>query len=182
MNCWKSVNVHEEYGVQRIIIISIIISLLTFILLFTSFSLLFSGVDISSSYFWLLCLSIIAMFSLHKMCHALPILFTKRKFRLKWYFAFIVPICEIKTKKSFSKIESYAIFTMPLILITSFLLMATFVFPTHFHYFAMLIALNVGLSVPDVLFLSHIKSAPKACQIEELEEGYDILVNNSEMK
>ncbi|WP_096155248.1 MULTISPECIES: DUF3267 domain-containing protein [Bacillus] len=182
MNCWKSINVHQEYGVQRITIISIIISLLTFILLFTSFSLLFSGVDISSSYFWVLCLSIVSMFSVHKICHAVPLMFTKRKFRLKWHFSFLVPICEIKTKKSFSKLESYIIFTMPLLLITSVLLMAIFIFPAYFHYFSMLIALNVGLSVPDLLFLSYIKSAPKSCQIEELEDGYDILINNSEMK
>ena len=122
------------------------------------------------------------MFSFHKICHALPLLVTNRKCRLKWHFAYLVPICEIKTKKSFSKLESYIIFTMPLILITTLLLVATLVFPTYFHYFSMLIALNVGLSVPDVLFLSYIKSAPKKCQIEELEEGYDILINNSEIK
>lgn len=178
MNCWKSINIVKQYGLHRITLVSFIIALLSFILLFLSFSLVFHDVTVSSNNFGWFCLSIASMFTMHKLCHALPLLATRKQVKFRWRLKSFMPYMNIKTKKPFSKFQSYIVFLSPFFIITCALLLLTSIFPSYYHYFAMLASLNIGLCCPDFLYVKHIQGAPSACQIEELESGYDILIRN----
>jgi hypothetical protein len=87
-----------------------------------------------------------------------------------------MPYIKIKTKKPFTKIQSYAVFLAPFIIITAASILLVYIFPSYYHYFSMLAAVNIGLCIPDFLYIKLIQRAPSQCQIEELENGYDILI------
>lgn len=178
MNCWKSINIVAQYGLHRITLISIIIGLLSFILLFLSFSLVFHGITVSAKYFGWFCLSSASMFTMHKLCHAMPLLATRKQVQFRWRMKSYMPYMIIKTNKPYTKFLSYIIFLSPFFIITGALLLLASIFPSYYHYFALLASFNIGLCFPDFLYVKHIHGAPSTCQIEELESGYDILIRN----
>ncbi|AST90486.1 MULTISPECIES: DUF3267 domain-containing protein [Sutcliffiella] len=180
MNCWKSININRQYGVHRITGVSLIITLLAFIMIFLSFNLIFSQQDVSSKYFSLFLLALICIPTTHKLFHALPVVLSKKKVCFSWRLQYCLPFLTIKSEQPFSKFQSYVIFLMPVIAITAILTVLTFMLPAYFHYISILLAFNIGLSVPDFLYLKQINSAPRACQIEEIENGYDILIMNED--
>ncbi|WP_223700803.1 DUF3267 domain-containing protein [Sutcliffiella deserti] len=178
MNCWKSINITKQYGTNRLTLISLILTLLSFILFYLSYSLIYAEIIVSSRYFGWFCLALASMFTLHKLCHALPLLATKKQVKFRWKLKGFMPYIAIKTKQSFSKNESYLVFLAPFLIITVSLIFLTSIFPSYYHYFSMLAALNIGLCFTDFLYIRHIQSAPSACQVEELDHGFDILLTN----
>ncbi|WP_078381555.1 DUF3267 domain-containing protein [Sutcliffiella halmapala] len=177
MNCWKSINITRQYGIHRIILISFIIALLSFILFFLSFSLIFQGEAVSSHFFGWFCLAIASIFPLHKLFHALPLLATKKEMKFRWEIIGLIPLITLKIQKPFSKIQSYIVFLTPFVFITFIMILLATIFPNYYHYFSILAALNIGLCIPDLLYVKQIQAAPRSCQIEELNnDGYDILV------
>jgi hypothetical protein len=85
-------------------------------LLFLSFSLFFNEVTVSSNNFGWFCLAIASMFSVHKLCHALPLIATKKQVKFRWKLKSFFPYVIIQTKKPFSKIQSYIVFLAPFVI------------------------------------------------------------------
>ncbi len=178
MNCWKSIDISRQYGLHRITLVSFIITLLSFIVLFLTFSLIYHDTTVSSANFGWFILGLAGMFTMHKLCHVLPLIMTKNQVKLRWKLKCYMPYMKIQTKKPFTKIQSFAVLMAPFAIITTASIILAHTFPSYYHYFSMLAAVNIGLCIPDFLYIKMIQRAPSKCQIEELENGYDILIVN----
>ncbi|QFT88260.1 hypothetical protein FIU87_06370 [Bacillus sp. THAF10] len=176
MNCWKSIDLTRQYGFHRITLISFIVTLLSFIVFYLSFSLYYHDITVSSANFGWFILALAAIFTLHKLCHALPLIATLNQVAFQWKFKWFMPYMKIKTKKPFTKLQSYVVFMAPFAILTTSFVLLSHIFPSYYHYFSILTAVNIGLCIPDFIYVKLIQRAPSKCQIEELDHGYDILI------
>lgn len=63
----------------------------------------------------------------------------------------------------------------PVVTVTVIAIIISVIMPEWMHYMAMIAAINMGLSVHDLLYLNQLKAAPKRSVIEEFENGYHVL-------
>ncbi len=180
MNCWKTVNFTKQYGSQRLLFISSMTMLITFILLYIPIAYFLVPTSFYDNHFIMFVCGLGLMYPLHKFLHYLPLAHTgsKVKKHLDWKFGFY-PIINIRVDEPINKqLFLFALF-LPFFFITASLMIGCFIFPNYGHYFTILIAFHIGLSVPDIICGKSILSAPKHAYIEENDEGFEILVSNS---
>ncbi|MDQ0153749.1 DUF3267 domain-containing protein [Robertmurraya andreesenii] len=183
MNCWKTVNYSKQYGSQRMFILSLITMLLTFIILYIPLSYFFAPNELYDNQFVLFIFGIILMYPLHKLLHYLPVahLGSKIRKRIEWKYG-VYPFIEVKVHEPISKpLFLFALF-LPFISITILLAVSCFLFPHYVHYFAILMAYQIGLSVPDIAYGLNILKAPKAAFIEENDDGFEILIHHHQVR
>ncbi|MEH7238389.1 DUF3267 domain-containing protein [Bacillus sp. JJ1562] len=179
MTCWKTINLSKDYGFHRIILISLISMFIAFILFYLPMNLLHSSTQLREDGAIYFLLALLLIYPLHATLHVLPFWITGKKLTLtfKWMYG-IIPIVSTRSKHSLSK--PFIIFVMgtPFLFITALMLCACVVFPGYIHYFSIIAAINFGLCVPDFIYLGQFIKAPRSCTVEEIEDGYDILIHN----
>lgn len=177
LNCWKTINYTKQYGPQRLFIISLMTMLIAFIILYMAMSHLLVPTTLYDNHFAVLVCGLLLMYPLHKFLHFLPIahLGAKVKKKIEWKFG-IYPIIEIRVHEPIAKILFLVALLMPLFVITALLSLSYLLFEHYVHYITILMAYQIGLSVPDILHASNIIRAPRNAYIEENEDGFEILV------
>lgn len=182
MNCWKTVNINKEFGINRVYLMSFLTGLLSFLVLYLPFSILHGTHDVRDHGFLPLLVILFFLPSMHRLMHILPLLlFYKRirvKFKIKNRFT---PTFSYQCKSKLSKQTSILIAIAPTFFITLPALMMSVVFPGYFAYLVIFASVNIGLSFSDFLYLNQFIRAPRKCVIENAKEGYDILVRNQEI-
>ena len=180
MNCWKTINFTKQYGSQRLLFLSSITMLITFILLYVPIAYFFVPTSFYDNHFIILLCGLGLIYPLHKFLHYLPLAHTGSKVmkQIDWKFGFY-PIINIRVKEPIGKYLFLLALFLPFFVITASLIIACFSLPNYGHYFTILIAFHIGLSVPDIICGKSILSAPKQAYIEENDEGFEILVCKS---
>lgn len=172
MNCWKSISIENQFGKDRLLFLSFFTMLSYFILHFVFFRTFVSNtpfVDFGLTFLFL----IIAIIPIHILLHCIPVwIFGKKAtvcYRNNWpYFNFSV-------KQTLPKHLVIISIASPVVVVTTISIIISIVLPQWMHYMAMLAAVNMGLSVHDLLYLNQLKAAPKQSVIEEFENGYHVL-------
>jgi hypothetical protein len=151
--------------------------LVTFIILYIPISYFFIPTTLYDNHFMVFISGFILMYPVHKLLHYLPIAHqgSKIKKKIEWKFGFC-PTINIRVNEPISKTLFLLALLLPFFSITTLLSLLCFVFPHYVHYITILMAYQIGLSVPDIICAKNIVMAPKHAFIEENDDGYEILV------
>ncbi|MBP2004131.1 DUF3267 domain-containing protein [Halobacillus andaensis] len=182
MNCWKTVNINKEFGLNRVYLMSFLTGLMSFLFLYLPFSIMHGTQDVKDHGFLPLVVILLFLPSIHRLMHILPLLLTYKK--VKVHFAVvnrITPTFSYQCKSKLSKRTSILMAMAPTFFITTPALVMSFVFPGYFAYLVILASVNIGLSFSDFLYLNQFIRAPRQCIIENAKDGYDILIRNQEI-
>ncbi|MCA0983890.1 DUF3267 domain-containing protein [Halobacillus yeomjeoni] len=181
MNCWKSVNINKEFGLNRVYLMSFLTGLLSFLLLYLPFAMLHGTHDMNDHGFLPLLVILFCLPSMHRLMHILPLALFYKKFKVNFKFKKrFVPTFTYQCKSKLSKKTSIIMALAPTVFITMPALVMSLVFPHYFAYLILFAAVNIGLSFSDFLYLNHFAKAPRKCVIENAKEGYDILIQQRE--
>ncbi|ADU29730.1 DUF3267 domain-containing protein [Evansella cellulosilytica] len=178
MNCWRTISIEDEFGKDRLWCMSIFVMLFYFILHFVIFRTFITQSEVLNDLGLIFLVFLILIVGpTHVFLHCLPIwLFGKKAAfsirKSRWPFIYF------SSKQALSKQLILLSMSLPTITITAVCISLSFYFPQWVHYFAMIAALNMGMSVNDLLNLKQISCAPKSAVIEEHQNGYHILCQN----
>jgi hypothetical protein len=179
MTCWRTINLSRDYGFHRIVLMSIITMFFTFVLFYIPLNLMHPKAHLNEDGILFFALGLLLVFPIHKLLHGLPLFILRKKFRLTiTSYILFMPVLTIRLKETLTKSTIIAALSSPFFLITALMLLGSFMFPGYIHYFSIIAAINLGLCVPDLICLRHFLQAPKTSQIEEVEDGYSILIDN----
>ncbi|WP_240795539.1 DUF3267 domain-containing protein [Aquibacillus halophilus] len=178
MNCWKTVNITREFGLNRIYLISLLTGLLSFIFLYLPYSIVHQTIELKDHGLVPLLISLLLLPMFHKLTHVLPVFLINKRLKINWRFKIgIFPTFLFTTKTKMSKRTSIFILLAPTVLITVPGLFSSYLFADYYAYFVLFTAVNIGLSFTDFLYTKQLLKAPKKCVIENAKDGYDILVS-----
>ncbi|OZS79044.1 hypothetical protein CF394_01080 [Tetzosporium hominis] len=176
MQCWKSINIKRQYGYDRLFLISSFIVFMVFSFTYIGLSF-FSESGRSSDYFIGFVLSFLAVYPIHKLLHYLPLSTLKGRVRLKRYMHFrIIPMFMIRICEPIGKGRFILALLMPFIVLSTVFIGGVYIFPVFAHYFIILFAYHCGMCVIDLIYVKELLHSPKKAWIEEIEDGYEILV------
>ncbi|MCP3026755.1 DUF3267 domain-containing protein [Halobacillus sp. A5] len=182
MNCWKSVNINKEFGLNRVYLLSFLTGLMSFLVLYLPFSIMHGTEDVKDHGFLPLVIILLFLPSIHRLMHILPLLLAYKKVRVNFAFANrMTPTFAYQCKSKLSKSMSILMALSPTFFITAPAIVMSFALPGYFAYLVILAAVNIGLSFSDYLYLNQFIRAPRQCIIENAKDGYDILVRNPEI-
>ncbi|MFB1051105.1 DUF3267 domain-containing protein [Paraliobacillus sp. JSM ZJ581] len=177
MNCWKTVNVQKEVGINRIYLLSFLIGFLSFIFLFVPFSIFHQTSNLKDHGIFPFILSLVLLPLVHKLSHYIPLLFSNRTFKIKCRVnKKKFPIISILSTAKMSKLTSIISLLAPTLIITIPCLIASYLFPNHFVYFLIYASINIGLSSTDYIYMNRFLRAPRKCIVENDGSSYDILI------
>lgn len=176
MNCWKSININKDYGLQRLIILSFLISLCYFIIFYVTLSLLFPTVHYNGISFSYLVLSMLLVFPIHKFLHCLPVWLMGRKAYLQLRFEnYMFPMIYCKYPSVLPKAVSLVATIAPTVLITSGSIIGCLLFPTYIPLFSIFSSLNIALGITDAIYIIHLWNAPRSAFLEDNHFSFHIL-------
>ncbi|MGJ9459326.1 DUF3267 domain-containing protein [Oceanobacillus sp. CF4.6] len=178
MNCWKSINISKEIGQNRLMLISIIIGVLAFVLLFVPISLLHGLTSINEAGIIPFIIALLLLPIIHAFMNMLPLIMMQKRIKIyfkskvKWFPSF-------HTEAHLSKLESLMVSLAPTLFITIPGLVASLVFPNDYVYILLFTCIHIGITSIDFLFVHHIIKAPKRAYIQNVHDGLDILLKEN---
>lgn len=181
MICWKSINLSKEFGLNRLYLISFLIGLVAFILLYVPFSIMNRSVEMDEAGFIPFIITILLLPAIRSCAHLLPLVMLKKQVKpFNRAKNKIIRDLSYSTKRHLSKDISLLVAIAPTILITIPAIIAAYIFPSFSVYILMFASFHIGLSTIDFLYIAHIMKAPKQSVIENRHDGFDILVKEKE--
>ncbi|MBA2174568.1 DUF3267 domain-containing protein [Halobacillus locisalis] len=182
MNCWKSVNINKEFGLNRVYLMSFLTGLLSFLLLYLPLSMYHGTHDVKDHGFLPLLIILFFLPSMHRLMHILPLVLFYKRFKVKFKFKKrFIPTFSYQCMSKLSKRTSMIMALAPTLFITVPALVTSMVFPNYFAYLVIFAAVNIGLSFSDFLYVHYFAKAPRECIIENAKEGFDILIRQHEL-
>lgn len=176
MNCWKSFNVEKQYGEKFFVIMSFIVILGTFILLYVPILILFGEKPLYDNHLLFFILSFLAIYPVHKCFHFLPLVITRHKFIIQWkVIAYIFPQIMLIVKEPVKKGIYVISLICPFIILNAVIFTGITLFPHYVHYFTILLSFHLGICFTDFVYLKYLVKSPANCFIEESADGYSIL-------
>lgn len=177
LNCWKTVNIHREVGINRIYIFSFLVGFLSFIFLYLPFSIIHQTSNVNDHGIFPLVIGLLILPFIHKLTHIIPLVLTNRTFKIKCRInKRKFPLISILSTVKMSKQATIITLFTPTVFITIPCLIASYLFPSSFAYFLIIASMNIGLSFTDFIYMSRFIRAPKKCIVENDGTGYDILI------
>jgi hypothetical protein len=176
MHCWKTINLERQFGFYRVFLLSSIIMMMVFSLIYVPMNLVYSS-SFYDNHLLAFVLGLVSIYPLHKLIHLLPILPYVNKMRWKWDRKLIIlPIVSLRVNRPISKHLYMLALIAPFLFINSILLAGCIQFPHHSHYFAILLAFHSGICAIDFIYAKQLMYSPRKALIEENEDGYEILI------
>ncbi|MUV36598.1 putative membrane protein YhaJ [Lentibacillus sp. JNUCC-1] len=180
MNCWKSINIEKDYGSNRLYLMSSLIGLGSFIILFVPVSMIHGTDTIADQGMVLFILALVMLPTLHSLAHILPLLITNKPVKIKYKTRVkCLPTFHCYSGSYLSKKLALAIMLLPTLLITIPGLALSLASPSLFAYALVFTALHIGVSFRDFVYIVHILRAPKSAVVENGANDLDILVKMS---
>jgi hypothetical protein len=176
MNCWKSVNINRDYGLHRLIIISLLISFFYFVIFYELLSLLFPKVHYKEISFINLILSMLLVLPFHKLLHCVPIWLMGKKAYLQIKFSDnMFPMIYCKYPTVLTKRTSLIATITPTLLITTGSITGGVLFPEYIPLISIFSTLNIALCVTDAIYVMHLWNAPRSAFFEDNYNTFHIL-------
>ncbi|WP_240339760.1 DUF3267 domain-containing protein [Halobacillus ihumii] len=182
MNCWKSVNINKEFGFNRVCLLSLLTGLMSFLVIYLPLSIIHKTTQMIDLGFIPLLIGLFLLPAIHRLMHILPLVLLYKRVRVTFKFRNrITPTFTYQCTSKLSKQTSIIMAMAPTLLITVPALMMSVIFPGYFAYLVIFAAVNIGLSLPDFLYLNQFARAPRRCVIANSKNGYDILIQRPEL-
>ncbi|MBO8156180.1 MAG: DUF3267 domain-containing protein [Bacillaceae bacterium] len=177
MNCWKTINITRQIGIERLYLLSVIFGMISFIFLFLPYSIFHQEEAIKDIGMLPMIVIMLILPMLHNLAHIIPLGILNNKFKLQWKLKYrFIPMFSYQTMTSLSKKTTMFMWLAPTLLITAPCLVLAALFPGYYPYLLVFAAVNIGLSFTDFLYIKQFLHAPKKCIIENARDGYDILI------
>lgn len=177
MNCWKSINLVKEFGYNRLLLVSFLIGLLAFIVLFVPVSIAHSGEHVKQSGILPFVVSLVLLPTIHSLTHILPLIIMNKRIKVVYKTkTWLLPVFNYYTKYHLTKKASLFVTLAPTFLITIPAITASWVFAGYYVYILLFTAVHIGISFLDILYASYIIKAPRSAYIENSNDGFDILL------
>ncbi|MGN1401427.1 MAG: DUF3267 domain-containing protein [Bacillus sp. (in: firmicutes)] len=171
MQCWKSINLNKQYGFHKILILSCMTMVISFMVIYPFTSFHFDSVPLQDDKMLPFISLLLLLFPIHKLLHLIPLLFFMAKLQVR-----ILPGFSIMVKEPISKHLYTAALLTPFIVVTASICLITMKYPSYSHYSAILLSYHTGICLSDFLKLKNTFYSPYKSFIEETDEGYEILV------
>lgn len=179
MNCWKTINLSRDLGNQRLMVVSFLVMLAAFIMIYVPLSIIYESIHLNDDYLYLFIICLILIIPMHLICHALPAWTTGQRIKIKISFKSVIfPIFNIEYNHSLTRNLKIVSFLAPTLLITCPLLFFSIIYPQYMHYLSIGAAINIGLSVTDIIYLMILIKAPKKSIVEHTKYSFDILIHH----
>lgn len=179
MNCWKTINLSRDLGNQRLTVVSLLVMLAAFIMIFVPLSIIYESIHLNDDYLFLFIICLLLIIPIHLFCHALPAWLTGQRIKIKISFKSVIyPIFKIEYNHSLSRNLKILSFLAPTLLITCPLIFYSIIYPQYMHYLSIGAAINMGLSVTDIIYLMILIKAPKKSIVEHTKYSFDILIHH----
>ncbi|UTH13342.1 DUF3267 domain-containing protein [Macrococcus equipercicus] len=175
-SCTKNFNIKTTYGIQRIVFISAIITIVVFLISFEIFISLVSN-RFTDKNFLLFLFSLLAIYPVHKIIHLLAFIGDTRSLviqkitRKSW-----PPLLNIRVNHPVSKLHFTIALLLPFTLITAAAVTAAVMMPQYGHYLLFIGSVNAGISFIDFIYLKYIIKTPRGTFIEERRYGLELLI------
>lgn len=177
MNCWKSININKEFGLNRLYLLSFLIGLGAFIFLYLPFSIIHGTTEINDLGIIPLIIALLCLPTIHSLMHILPLIMMNKRAKLIFMRKNkLFPIINYYTKKHLTKKASIVVALAPTMLLTIPGLMASFLYADYYVYFLIFTAIHIGITLTDFLYVINISKAPKHSYIESTNDEISILV------
>lgn len=177
MNCWKSCNISQDYGSNRIVILSLLSTLSYFVMFYVSFTTMYSNTLVTFN----IAISVgclLAVWPMHKILHCLPFWITGKQATLTFNKINGIPFLNCVVSDAIPKWLSLVSVSFPLIIVTAITLIFAVVFPDYIQYYSIFGSLNFGMSVTDVLYIMILLRAPSKSFVEDDLNTIKILIKN----
>lgn len=176
MNCWKTINLSKDYGFQRLFFLSLLTSIIAFIVLYLSLHMLYHSKPLEDNGLVYVLIVAFLLVPGHKIVHIISLKLIGKKVRVKIKRKGFFPIITIKHSLLLSKTLALLTVLAPISFFSTILICLSIMFPAYLHYFTILLAINIGICVSDLLYSYQFLKAPGKCVLEEHNHGYDILI------
>ncbi|WP_188455219.1 DUF3267 domain-containing protein [Virgibacillus oceani] len=177
MNCWKSININKEFGMNRIYISSFLSGLMTFVFLYVPFSIIHGSTNVNEFGIFPFTAALILLPVIHTFMHILPLIMLKKRSKFNYRLKNkIKPSFTYYPNAYLSKPVSLLVALAPTLFITVPGLIASYLFQDFYVYILLFTSIHIGFSFMDFLYVIHIVKAPKKAFIENGKGGFDILV------
>ncbi|WP_209122788.1 DUF3267 domain-containing protein [Alkalihalobacillus sp. BA299] len=179
MFCWKSVNIARDFGHTRLTIVSITSGVLFFLVFYLFLSSFIEVTSINQYGVIPFIGGLILITIFHKLLHCVPIWLCGKyaKLTIKRTQKFPILYCFIPNTITKRLCITSALF--PLLTITVFATIGSIFSPEHLPYFSIFAAINFGLSIYDIIYVTHLFKAPKSSFIEDHYDGFHILLSRA---
>ncbi|RSK26321.1 DUF3267 domain-containing protein [Bacillus sp. HMF5848] len=177
MTCWKTINLNKDYGLHRVTMLSLLLTVFVFIILYLPMNIIHHNPQLHDEGFFIFLLGLLLLAPIHQLLHVIPaVLFLKKVTFVKCKNQ---KLPRFKIVKPLSKYISLIVFSFPFVTVTASLIIASLYFPEYFHYFTIACSIHVGMCVTDLLYLLHTIKAPRASRIEEVDDGFEIIIEQT---
>ncbi|RKQ31274.1 DUF3267 domain-containing protein [Oceanobacillus halophilus] len=177
MNCWKSIKLKKEFGHNRTLLISTLLGLLIFIVLYVPFSIYHGTNRSHDSGMIVFIIAMSFLPTLHSFVHILPLIMMKKRVKIAYKLKMkIFPIFTYYTKTHVTKKVSLIVLIAPTVMITLPGIISTYLFGEWYLYLLLFTCTHIGVTFIDFWYMSQIIKAPKKAFIQNDNDGYDILV------
>ncbi|MFP5200856.1 MULTISPECIES: DUF3267 domain-containing protein [Bacillus] len=170
MNCWKTINLEKDYGYTRMMISAISLAILFFIMAFLCFQLTHPETRLSSHNAPFFAVLLLVTLLVHRVVHLIPVMKNKKKMTL-----FMKRNCWQRVPK---KVMLFSLLS-PFCVISPVYFVLGVAFPMYAHYFIIIASIHAGYCLPDFLFAWKLLKAPKSCIIDQAQDEFDILVDQT---
>ncbi|WP_422428427.1 MULTISPECIES: DUF3267 domain-containing protein [Bacillales] len=173
--CTRQIDINARFGLPRIAFLSLVTTIITFLIAY-EILYFFSNTKLTDKYFLVFLLLVLVLYPIHKAIH-LFFLFPYYKSFKKYKLLKQKNIPFYNTYVNTPVNKYYFCFDLitPVIIITCVCAYLSTLFPQYGHYLMFLIALNMGYSVMDFLYLKIIIFSNEGTYIEEHQTGINIL-------
>jgi hypothetical protein len=180
MNCWKSVNIIKEYGIERILFLALFGIFSFFTVFYLTYSMLYPSAYLADLGVFFLFFLLLAIAPFHKLMHCVPLWMVGKKAKLKIKLGLEIyrPTMACCIPSRLSRNLTIIVVLFPFLSITFLTCVGAFLIPAYMHYFAIFSAINFGYSITDFIYALKLYKAPKHSFIEDHEDGFDILIKS----
>ncbi|MCD8819809.1 DUF3267 domain-containing protein [Staphylococcus gallinarum] len=178
--CSRQIDINARFGLPRIAFLSIVTTIITFLIAY-EILYFFSDTKLTDRYFIIFLIFVVFLYPIHKAIHLaflFPYYKSFRKYKL--IRGKYVPFYNTYVNTPVNKYYFCFDLITPVLVITPICAYISALFPQYGHYLMFIIALNMGYSVMDFLYLKIILFSNEGKFIEEHQTGINIL-NRVEM-
>ncbi|MCP8713645.1 DUF3267 domain-containing protein [Staphylococcus arlettae] len=173
--CSRHIDINARFGLPRIAFLSFVATIISYLVCFEIMHY-FSNTALTDRYFLLFLVIVILLYPVHKAIHLIflfPYYKSFKKYKLIRQKR--VPFYNTYVNTPINKIYFCIDLVMPFIIISSICIYLCILFPFIGYYLMFLLALNIGYSIMDFLYLKIIVFSNEGTHIEEHQTGINIL-------
>ncbi|GAA6824318.1 DUF3267 domain-containing protein [Staphylococcus sp. 18_1_E_LY] len=173
--CSRQIDINARFGLPRIAFLSFVTTIITFLV---SFEIMhyFTDTKLTDRYFLIFLIFVLILYPIHKAIHLIflsPYYKSFKKYKLLRHKR--IPFYNTYVNTPVNKYYFCLDLIMPFIIITITCAYLTSLFPQFGHYLMFILALNIGYSVMDFLYLKIIIFSNEGSYIEEHQTGINVL-------